>query len=216
MKIKSVLHQQTVEEPCGLRYTYDCWGLTMPKVFRIAFMSVLAGCVAGAVFVSDARASDCTSVDCLSGVTETLLSLRAQSRLAGGTLEPVVEAATLDDRFVSRMSYLLNQRDVSTATSTSMLSGTRFRTANSFVEEDTNVLSLTSATTRSSRLFGRLDRNRFEPQIYIRTPTQSVYSTDIVATGVTQVASIPLPATLPLILAGIGSLAVVRRRRKSV
>ena len=188
----------------------------MPKVFRIGFMSVLAACVAGAVSVSDARASDCTSVDCLSGVTETLLSLRAQSRLAGGTLEPVVETATLDDRFVSRMSYLLNQRDVSTTTTTSTFVGTRFGTANSFVEEDTNVLSLTSATTRSSRLFGRLDRNRFDPQIYIRTPRQSVYSTDIVATGVTQVASIPLPATLPLILAGLGSLAAVRRRRKSV
>ena len=64
----------------------------MPKVFRLVCSSVLAATVAGAIFASDARASDCSDTSCLSGVTQYLKTVRSDSKLAGGTLDQKTRA----------------------------------------------------------------------------------------------------------------------------
>ncbi|MDU8944894.1 VPLPA-CTERM sorting domain-containing protein [Ovoidimarina sediminis] len=182
----------------------------MSKVFRNLWSAALAIVIAGGVSVSAASATDCGSDTCFSSLQQRLQAIRAER----GTLDPVVETETLDGEFVNRISFFVNRRDF-TATGVKTVVRTRF---NSFIDRDFSVMpSLTETSPRLTGLFGRLDRNRFNPQVFIETPEQSIYTAESILEGPDyKVASVPLPASLPLILAGLGSFAVLRRRKRNI
>ena len=183
----------------------------MLAFFRSLCFAALAVAFAAIIFVSDARASGCVTEPCVSPVRALLKELRENHTSSARTQNNAATLApTLDSGFVRRVGLLQRLRD-----SNAWASSLRTSRRSAFVERRVRALpDLTTRSTRITSLFGLLQRHRFQPKVYIETPEQGIHTVETISSVETRVASVPLPATLPLALAGFGALAVLRRRKQ--